>query len=64
MMKSESQIRKHLTFLESQKKAFEDLTEIHPYADGAKQILKDIKDDIEILKWILNEPSSYGEVRL
>ena len=37
--------------------------ETHPYADGAKQILKDIEHDVEILKWVLNEPSRYGEIK-
>ena len=37
--------------------------ETHPYADGAKQILKDIEHDV-ILKWVLNEQSRYGEVKL
>ena len=49
-MKSEIEIRKQKQFLESQKEIFGDLMETHPYADGAKQILKDIEHDVEILK--------------
>ena len=63
-MKSETEIRKQKQFLESQKEIFGDLMETHPYADGAKQILKDIEHDVEILKWVLNEPSRYGEIKL
>jgi hypothetical protein len=60
-MKTESEIRKQKEFLEYQIDTFKDLTQKHSYAEGAKQILKNIEHEVEIFKWVLNEPNKYGE---